>query len=173
MQQYENRNYELNNLFFDGFRPKELVSNIKKNSDKFKFTNRVILDYLELRKGSGATIPEIIESTGLDRTTISKHLTYLVATRQAYKINDSAGVYHKNGRIVHYKHMEHKAFDKKLYTFFQLQGLDGEDDVYIQEKEIGKLKSVTVKGGIMVKKSNLKKFVDELSNFHKELQETK
>ena len=69
--------------------------------------------------------------------------------------------------------MEHKAFDKKLYTFFQLQGLDGEDDVYIQEKEIGKLKSVTVKGGILVKKSNLKKFIDELSNFHKELQETK
>ena len=173
MQQYKIADYDIDDSFFDGFRPKELVSNIKKNEDKFKFINRIILDYLELRKGSGATIPELNKSSGLDRNTISKHLTYLVATRQAYKINESAGVYHKNGRIVHYKNMEKKIFDKKLYTFFQLQGLDGQDHIYIQEKEVGKLKSVTVKGGIMIEKNNLKKFIDELSNFNKEMETTR
>ena len=169
MQEYENNDYEIDDSFFDGFKPKKLISNIKKNEDKFKFTNRVILDYLELRKGNGSTIPEFIESSGLDRNTISKHLTYLVATRQAYKINDSAGVYHKNGRIVHYKNMEKKIFDKKLYTFFQLQGLDGEDYIYIQEKEIGKLGSVSVKGGVMIEKNDLAAFIKELTDFSREI----
>ena len=156
--------------FFDGFRPKELIHNIKRNNDKLKAINRLILDYLELRKGHGATIPEFIESSGLDRNTISKHLTYLVATRQVYKINDSAGVYHKNGRIIHYKNMEKKIFDKKLYTFFQLQGPYSEEHIYIQEKEIGKLQSVSVKGGIMIEKNQLLLFIRELSNFNKEIQ---
>ncbi len=170
VQQYEIATEGIDENFFDGFQPKELVNNVKKNQDRYKFTNRIILDYLELKKGTGATIPEINEDTGLDRNTITKHLTYLVATRQAYKINDSAGVYHKNGRIVHYKNMEQKSFEKHLYTFFQLQGLDGNDYVYLQEKEVGKLKSVTVKGGIMISKSNFKRFIDELNAFAKEME---
>lgn len=173
-QSYEFESDNTNGIdegFFDGFKPKEIVNNVKRNEDRFKFTNRFILDYLELRKGSGATIPEINEATGLDRNTISKHLTYLVATRQAYKLNDAAGVYHKNGRIVHYKNMERKFFEKRMYTFFQLEGLDGHDYIYIQEKEVGKLKTVTVKGGIMIEKASLKQFVNELSVFEKELED--
>jgi|CXWL01.1.fsa_nt_gi hypothetical protein len=175
-QSYEIEGVNLNGIeesFFDGFKPKEIVNSVKRNEDRFKFTNRFILDYLELRKGSGATIPEINEATGLDRNTISKHLTYLVATRQAYKLNDAAGVYHKNGRIVHYKNMERKLFEKRLYTFFQLEGLDGQDYIYVQEKEIGKLKTATVKGGIMIEKDGLKQFINELSLFEKELGERK
>lgn len=170
MQEYEVDDYEINDSFFDGYKPKKLISDVKKNDDKFKCINRVILDYLELKKGTGSTIPGFIESLGIERNTISKHLTYLVATRQVYKINDSVGVYHKNGRICHYKDMEKKNFDNKLYKFFQLQGFYGEDRIYIQEKEIGKLRSVTVKGGIMIEKSNLLAFINELTKFHKEIE---
>ena len=160
-------------LFFDGFKPKELIYNIKKNEDKFKATNRIVLDYLDFRKGAGATTSELAEATGLDRNTITKHLTYLVATRQAYKINESAGVYHKNGRIVHYKNMSKKIFEKKLYTFFQLSGPYNEEYVYIQEKEIGKLQTVAVKGGIVIDKAQLPAFINELTDFSKEIWETK
>ena len=155
--------------FFDGFHPKETVLSVR-TEDKFKFTNRYIQDFLEIRKGSGATIKEITDATGFDRDTVSKHLMYLVSTRQTYKINEAAGVYHKNGRIVHYKNMNSAVLDKKLYRFFLLQGLDDRNYIYIQEKEIGKLKSVSVKGGIMIDKKDFKRFIKELNNFSKEIE---
>ena len=168
-EEYELPQREIKEDFFDGFSPKQLILTVR-TEDKFKFTNKIILDYLELRKGSGSTIKEICQATGFDRDTVSKHLMYLVSTRQAYKINEAAGVYHKNGRIVHYKNMETRVVDKRLYTFYDLQGLEDNNYIYIQEKEVGKLKSVSVKGGIMVDKKDFKRFIKELEGFSKELE---
>lgn len=160
---------EISEDFYDGHAPKEQVMAVRAE-DKFKFTSKIILDYLELRKGKASRIKDIADATGFDRNTVAKHLAYLVATRQAYKINDSGeGAYHKNGRIVHYRNMDNRAFSDKLYTFFQLQGLDGNNYIYIQEKEVGKLKSVSVKGGIVVREKDFNRFIDELKNFREEI----
>jgi len=162
---------EISEDFFDGHTPKEQVLSVRAE-DKFKFTSKIILDYLELRKGKSSTIKDIVEATGFDRDTVSKHLVYLVSTRQAYKINDSGGgAYHKNGRIVHYRHMENRAFSNRLYSFFELQGLDDSNYIYLQEKEVGKLKSVSVKGGIMIGKKDFKRFIDELKEFARDIDE--
>lgn len=166
---HKNAGYSDDLAFFDGFKPRELIMNIKKTSERVKFVNKIILDYLEIRKGTGATIVEIREDTGLDRATISKSITYLVATRQAYRINESAGVYHKNGTIIHFRNMEKKTFGRKMYTFFHLDRLRGEEYVYIQEKEIGKLNTITVRGGIMIEKRSIEQFILELSDFKEEI----
>jgi len=96
-------------------------------------------------------------------------LMYLVATRQAYSTSGPAKIYHKNGRVLHYKNMQNRVFDRRFYTFFQLQQNFDDDYVYIQEKEVGKLKSVSVKGGIMISMRDFKRFIDELSEFYKEI----
>jgi hypothetical protein len=56
-------------------------------------------------------------------------------------------------------------FSNKLYTFFELEGLDDNHYIYIQEKEVGKLKSVTVKGGIVIEKKDIQQFIDEITEF--------
>jgi hypothetical protein len=174
--QYESRYVTstegINEAFYDGHSPRDQLFNLRKE-DKLKFTGKVILDFLELKKGTGASVSDIVEVTGFDRDTVTKHLMYLVATRQAYSTSGTAKIYHKNGRVLHYKNMQNRVFDKRFYTFFQLQQNFEDDYVYIQEKEVGKLKSVSVKGGIMISMGDFKRFIDELSEFYKEMVENK
>ena len=163
---------EISDEYFNGYSPKEQVYAMKNPNDKFKLINTIILDFLELRKGYASTIPDVVSATGIDRNTVSKHLMYLQSTRQIYKMGGNA--YHKNGRIVHYRNMENtRAFNNKLYTFFELEGLDDNHYIYIQEKEVGKLKTVTVKGGIVIEKKDMKQFISELSQFTKDIMEEK
>ena len=156
--------------YFDGNTPRNQHSSVRKQ-DKPMFTRKLILDFLELRKGGGATISDVVDATGFDRHTISNHLAYLVASRQVYIT--TGGVYHKNGRVLHYKNMQNRVFDKRFYTFYQLQQNFEDDYVYIQEKEVGKLKSVTIKGGIMISLNDFQRFVDELTDFSNEILEKK
>ena len=158
--------------FFDGHTPKDQLLDIRVQ-DKPKFTTKAILDFLELNKGNGATVSDIVNATGFNRDTISKHLTYLAASRQVYTTNGTSTVYHKNGRVLHYKNMKNRVFDKRFYTFYLLQQNFDDDYVYIQEKEVGRFKSVSVKGGIMVKLNDFKNFINELENFASEIKEDK
>lgn len=154
--------------YFDGNTPCVQRLTVRKQ-DKPIFTRKSILDLLELRKGDGATISDIVGATGFDRHTVSRHLTYLAASRQVYTTTGS--VYHKNGRVLHYKNMKNRVFNKRFYTFYLLQQNFEDDYIYIQEKEVGKLKSVTVKGGIMISLSDFKSFTEELTNFSNEILE--
>ena len=154
--------------YFNGSTPHDQLSSVRQQ-DKPMFTRKSILDFLELRKGEGATISDIVDATGFDRHTISNHLAYLGASRQVY--TTTGHVYHKNGRVLHYKNMQNRIFDKRFYTFYWLQQNFEDDYVYIQEKEVGKLKSVTVKGGIMINLIDFQKFVSELTNFSNEVVE--
>lgn len=148
--------------YFDGRTPRRQRLSVRKQ-DKSLFTRKSISDFLELRKGTGATISDVMSATGFNRNTISNHLAYLTASRQVYVT--TGGVYHKNGKILHHKHMKNRTFDKRLYTFYLLEQYFDEDYVYIQEKEVGKLKNVTVKGGIMVSVHDFERFVNELADF--------
>jgi hypothetical protein len=60
---------EINEEYFNGYRPKEDAYSVKPE-DKFKFINRIILDYLELRKGYASKIKDLVNATGFDRDTI-------------------------------------------------------------------------------------------------------
>ena len=156
--------------YFDGNTPRNQRLSVRKQ-DQPMFTRKAILDFLELRKGDGVTISDVVSATGFDRHTISNHLAYLVASRQVY--TTTGGVYHKNGRVLHYKNMQNRIFDKRFYTFYQLQQNFEDDYVYIQEKEVGKLKAVTVKGGIMISMNDFQRFVDELTDFSNTILEAK
>jgi len=141
--------------------------------DKTKFARKVILDALEAHRADGLSISELAEITGFTRDTISKHLEVLVASREVYKAGESSARYHKNGRVLHYHHMENKRFGKRLYTFYYLNNPDG-DFVYIQEKETGRFRTVEDKGGIMVSIDDLPQFITELQGFLREMaKETK
>ena len=117
--------------------------------DKAKFARKVILDTHESHRADGLSISELSELTGFTRETVSKHLEVLVASREVYKAGEVSARYHKNGRVLHYHHMDNKVFNKRLYTFYYLNNPDG-DFIYIQEKEMGAFKTVNAKGGIMV-----------------------
>ena len=126
------------------------------------------MDSLEAHRAGGQSISELIEITGFSRETLSKHLEILVASREAYKAGESSSRYHKNGRIVHYRHMDNKLFGKRLYTFYELNNPDG-DLIFLQEKELGEFRTIRDKGGIMIAKSDLPRFMTELKAFASEI----
>lgn len=161
---------EIDESFFDGHTPRDQLLDIRVQ-DKPKYTTKAVLDFLELNKGNGATVSDIVNATGFNRDTVSKHLTYLSASRQVYITKGTSSVYHKNGRVLHYKNMKNRVFDNRFYTFYLLQQNFDDDFVYIQEKEVGRFKSVNVKGGIMIKLNDFKNFISELENFENEIKE--
>lgn len=137
--------------------------------DRDKYMEFVILKILSLNL-QGATIREIVNATGLYRTTISKHLNRLVAIREAYKIERGAmSIYYKNGKVVHARSVEHSFANDKRYSFFRLIN-DGEKSVYIQEKETNSFGTTKVKGGIIVKDENFIEFMKELQKFIVEIE---
>ena len=138
--------------------------------DRSKYVQKVILDLLEKNKAQGMSVSDIVSATDFKRDTVAKHLEILVASREAYKAGDNSARYHKNGRVVHFRQMANKSFGKRLYTFYQLNNPDGEF-IYIQEKEVGRFRTVEDKGGIMVSKEDVGRFMIELKEFMKEVAE--
>jgi DNA-binding transcriptional ArsR family regulator len=136
--------------------------------DKSKYVQKIILDALDAHRAGGLSISELAETTGFSRETLSKHLDILVASREAYKAGESSARYHKNGRIVHYHHMDNKLFGKRLYTFYELNNPDG-DFIFLQEKEMGEFRTIRDKGGIVIAKNDLPRFMAELKAFAGEI----
>jgi hypothetical protein len=141
--------------------------------DKSKYVQKVILDALEAHRAGGLSITELADSTGFSRETLSKHLEILVASREVYKAGETSARYHKNGRVLHYHHMDNKLFGKRLYSFYYLNNPDG-DFVLIQEKEMGEFRTIRDKGGIMIAVDDIPRFRSELDEFLREIaKETK
>ena len=147
--------------------PDEVLSMSPKDRDKYM--EHVILEILKLNP-QGATIPEIADATRFSRITITKHLNRLVAIREAYKIERGAvSIYHKNGKVIHARNLEHSFANDKRYSFFRLQN-DEEKSVYIQEKETNSFGTVKVKGGIIIKDEDFFEFMRELQKFMVEVE---
>src|SRR5271154_1123115 len=143
----------------DARTPSELALTMRPK-DKSKYMAKVILDSLEAHRAGGLSISELSDLTGFSRETVSKHLEVLVASREVYKAGETSARYHKNGRVVHYHHMDNKLFGKRLYTFYELNNPDG-DLIFLQEKEMGEFRTIRDKGGIMIAKSDLPRFMQE------------
>jgi len=108
---------------------------------------------------------EIVDTTNLNRITVTKHLEYLVAIREAYKIDRGTGsIYFINGRLIHPTDHLSVPIGNKIYDFFKLENTEG-NFVFIQEKEQDELRLKTVKGGIMIKCEDMLKFKDGLYKF--------
>ncbi|HUW47440.1 MAG TPA: hypothetical protein VMW36_01685 [Patescibacteria group bacterium] len=114
---------------------------------------------------NGVMSSEIVEATNLNRITVTKHLEYLVAIREAYKSDRGSGsIYYQNGRLVHPTDRLSVPIGNKVYDFIKLENAEGKF-VFIQEKEQDELRLKTVKGGIMIRYEDLSVFMDGLKDF--------
>jgi hypothetical protein len=126
---------------------------------------RALIKGILSRNESGIMTSEMADATNLNRITVTKHLEYLVAIREAYKSDRGAGsIYYVNGRLIHPTDRLSVPIDNKIYEFFKLENAEG-NFMFIQEKEQNELRAKTVKGGIMIRCQDLRQFMDGLQKF--------
>jgi predicted transcriptional regulator len=114
---------------------------------------------------NGVMASEIVEATNLNRVTVTKHLEYLVAIREAYKSDRGSGsIYYLNGKLVRSTDRLSVPIGNKEYDFVKLENAEGKF-VFIQEKEQDELRLKTVRGGIMIRCEDLFAFMDGLQKF--------
>jgi hypothetical protein len=135
-----------------------------KPTERENYVRSLIKGILSINE-NGVMASEIVTATHLNRVTVTKHLEYLVAIREAYKSDRGTGaVYYVNGRLVHSTDRLSVAIGNKIYDFFKLENAEG-NFVFIQEIEQDELRSKTVKGGIMIRCEDLHQFMDGLRKF--------
>jgi hypothetical protein len=135
-----------------------------KPNERESYVRNLIKSILRLNE-NGIMVSEIVDATDLNRITVTKHLEYLVAIREAYKKDRGIGaVYYLNGKLVHPTDRSSINLGKKIYEFVQLENPEGEY-IFIQEKEQDSLKITTVRGGIMLRSCDLPVFLDGLRRF--------
>jgi len=133
-------------------------------NEREDYIRAVILDILR-KNEQGVTISEVAEATSFNRVTITKHLEYLVAVREAYKKERGIGtVYFKNGKLVHETDKTSIVCGNKTYQFFRLENPDGVF-IYIQEQEKNELRAINVKGGLMIPLHCFQSFMKGLMHF--------
>jgi hypothetical protein len=133
-------------------------------NEREDYIRAVILDILR-KNDQGVTISEVIEATSFNRVTVTKHLEYLVAVREAYKRERGIGtVYFKNGKLVHETDKSSITCGNKTYQFFRLENPDGVF-IYIQEQEKNELRAINVKGGLMIPLHCFQSFMKGLMHF--------
>ena len=126
---------------------------------------RSVIKKILANNENGVMASEIVQATNLNRITVTKHLEYLVAIREAYKSDRGSGaIYYQNGRLVHPTDRLSVPIGNKTYDFIKLENAEGKF-VFIQEKEQDELRLTTVKGGIMVRCEDLFTFMDGLQKF--------
>ncbi len=114
---------------------------------------------------NGVMASEIVQATNLNRITVTKHLEYLVAIREAYKSDRGSGsIYYQNGKLVHPTAQVSVPIGNKVYDFVKLENAEGKF-LFIQEKEQDELRLKTVKGGIVVRCEDLFTFMNGLQKF--------
>lgn len=132
--------------------------------EKQRYIESVILKVLE-RSPRGATISEIESRTHFARNTVTKHLNRLVATRQATRaVRSGVSIYYRNGNVVAAIDYRDRTNPDHFYTLMKLRNEDG-DFVYVQEKEVDELRSIKVRGGVMIAASVAPGFVKRLRDF--------
>lgn len=135
-----------------------------KPSERENYVRSLINDILSMNE-NGVMASELVDATNLNRITVTKHLEYLVAIREAYKSDRGTGsIYYVNGRLVHPTDRLSVPIGNKIYDFVKLENAEG-DFVFIQEKEQDELRLKTVKGGIMIRCQDLLYFMNGLQKF--------
>lgn len=132
--------------------------------ERENYVRSLIKNILSMNE-NGVMASEIVGTTNLNRITVTKHLEYLVAIREAYKSDRGTGsIYYVNGRLVHPTDRLSVPIGNKIYDFAKLENAEG-NFVFIQEKEQDELRLKTVKGGIMIRCQDLLHFMNGLQKF--------
>jgi hypothetical protein len=135
-----------------------------KPTERENYVRSLIRNILSMNE-NGVMASEIVGATNLNRITVTKHLEYLVAIREAYKSDRGTGsIYYVNGRLVHPTDRLSVPIGNKIYDFVKLENAEG-NFVFIQEKEQDELRLKTVKGGIMIRCQDLLPFMNGLQRF--------
>ncbi len=133
--------------------------------EKDFYIRNVILEILRLNSMKGLTISQLVEATGFNRMTLSKHLDILVATGEAYKVQrGNVFIFFKNGKLVDESDMGSIIFVDKIYTFYRLENNEGVF-VYIQEKDLDEFRVPQVKGGVMISMRDVPNFILKFQEF--------
>lgn len=127
---------------------------------------RTVLLKIVKQNPNGITIPQIEKLTNFDARTISKHLEYLTAIREIYKLEMGVKtiIYYPNGKIMHSANKDYKIGDK-FYAFSLISNVFG-DFIYIQEKGLDMYNTLVVKGGLIIQKEHLNEFIETLSEVY-------
>jgi DNA-binding transcriptional ArsR family regulator len=133
--------------------------------EKDFYIRNVILEILRLNERKGITVSQLSSATGFNRMTISKHLDILVATGEAYKVQQgNVFIFYKNGKLVDEADIGSLVFSDKTYTFYKLENNEGAF-MYIQEKELDESRVPQVKGGVMISMKDVPNFLAKMREF--------
>jgi len=121
---------------------------------------RAIRDY----GTDGLSIEEIVELTGLERTTITKHLNKLIGLREVYsqKKNKKLTLYYHNGRPLHQLGVKKLDFENPILEICIAQGPKDNLFFYILEKRFTILDGEVPEGAVMVPFNRLNEFITAL-----------
>jgi hypothetical protein len=133
-------------------------------NEREDYVRAAILEILR-KNDQGVSISEVMEATSFNRVTVTKHLEYLVAVREAYKRERGIGtLYFKNGKLAHETDKLSITCGRKTYEYFRLENPDG-TFIYIQEKEQDELRAMNVRGGLMIPLNCFQDFLNGLMRF--------
>lgn len=121
----------------------------------------------------GITTSEIVEATGLSRTTVDKHLTRLRQLREVYrqKRDKQTYFYYPNGKPLH-------SYGRKRIedgdTILDIQLAKGKnEDLYfhLTEKRFSLMEGETTEGAVIFPLSSLDEFFQKMEEFANEVEE--
>lgn len=133
-------------------------------TDRNNYAEKIIKDLLNVNP-KGVTISEIEAVTDLTRNTIAKHLTRLVAIREAYSQKRGIlSIYYINGQTLSSQNILDNITRSTSYAFHRIINDEGKY-FYIQEINEDYYGTKKVSGGIMIKSQDLLSFSSELQKF--------
>lgn len=124
---------------------------------------RMVISQIVRANPGGVTVTDICNFTNFDRKTVSQHLDFLVAVREAYKdvTPPRTAKYYPNGKLVHGFGETSAHLGNAVFTFRRLVNQFGEF-VYVQEKKRDARNLLAVAGGILVPEDGVEEFVAHL-----------
>lgn len=158
---------KLDDQFFQGDINLDLNEDQRKHLDPETHT---ILAREAIRKSvrdfgeDGLSINEIMELTGLNRSTIEKHLNYLIGLREVYSLkkNKKLTLYYNNGRPLHQLGKKRIDNGKSILEISIAEGRKNSHFFYILEKRYSILDGETAEGAVMVPIEDLDEFISSL-----------
>jgi len=139
-------------------------------TDRDNYAEKIIKELLRANP-KGITISEIEDVTGLNRSTITKHLKRLVAIREAYsQKRGNLSIYYNIGQITSSHNVLDNIARSISYAFHRVINDEG-NYIYIQEINEDYYGTKKVSGGIMIKDQDFMNFMRELQKFVLEVTE--
>jgi hypothetical protein len=124
---------------------------------------RTILLKIVNKNENGITVPTLEKLTSFDQRTISKHMEFLTAIREAYKLEmGNQIIYYPNGKLMHPSDNIEKQIGDKFYKFSLIENNIFGKFLYIQEREKDIFNAFVVKGGLVVEQDKINEFIESL-----------